>query len=331
MLQYQYFQEISERSCCSSLISCESECKVKVKKNDNSKKLGDICQKDTQKESSNVDIIEVNTSHSKKEQMTSSLTILNVDEEDLDTFEEQETQEWRKSRGKSVIMERSDLAPSQPGTATDIWSVGCLLTEAMTGHKLYQTGDKLATVLRPAQLLEMKLGGTEIAWTERGDGSMFTQLKDLILNCISEYPSTRITADEALNHPIFKVNPDPNVKEMQILQSPILQFSRYVDDNNADESIITEEMLDKLRAECESYGDIAECKVVAGGHAFVHFQEVGQAVLARNCLLKLLTKTDLADCVNEISYFNNQYSVALVNHLSWDISFCPLDVWHSIV
>jgi len=326
-----FSQETSERSYCSSLLSCDLEYKTKVNKNDNSKKLGDISQENAAEESSNVDIIEVNTSNSKKEQMTGSLTILNDDKEDLDTFDEEETQEWRKTRGKSVVMDKSPLAPAQPSTATDIWSVGCLLTEAMTGHKLYQTGDKLAGVLRPAQLLEMKLGGTEIAWTERGDGSMFTQLKDLILSCISEDPSRRISADEALNHPIFELNPDTDVKEMQILQSPILQFSRCVEDNNEDERIITEEMLDNLRAECEAYGEIAECKVMEGGHAFVHFQEVGQAVLARNCFLKLLTKADLADCVDEISYFDNQFSVALVSHLSWDISFCPLDIWHSIV
>ena len=249
----------------------------------------------------------------------------------MDTFDKQNIQDWRKTRGVSVLRDRSPLVPNQPSTASDIWSVGCLLTEAMTGHKLYQAGDKLANVLRPAQLLEMKLGGTEVAWTDRGDGQIFTQLKNLISSCISEDPSSRITANEALNHAIFKLNPEQNVNETRILQSPILQFSRCVDDNNGDASIITEEMLDNLRAECEAYGEIAECKVVEGGHAFVHFQEVGQAVLARNCLLRLLTKGDLADCVDDISYFNNQFSVASVRHISWDISFCQLDVWYSIV
>ena len=58
-------------------------------------------------------------------------------------------------------------------------------------------------------------------------------------------------------------------------QSPLFDHldchtsSRYVEDKNDDENIITEEMLDNLRAECEAYGEIAECKIVAGGHAIV--------------------------------------------------------------
>eukprot|EP00090_Calanus_glacialis_P005566 TRINITY_DN14311_c0_g1_i2.p1 TRINITY_DN14311_c0_g1~~TRINITY_DN14311_c0_g1_i2.p1 ORF type:complete len:221 (-),score=46.21 TRINITY_DN14311_c0_g1_i2:299-961(-) len=215
----------------------------------------------------------------------------------------------------------------QPTTASDIWSVGCLLTEALTGRKLFQTGDKLASVLRPGQLLEMKLGETEVAWTDRGDEQMFIQLKDLILNCIKEDPSSRITADEALNHPIFKLSPDPSVNEIYILQSPILQFTRYDNEDNEDGNYISEEMLETLRTECESYGEIAECKVIEGGHAFVHFQEVRQAVLARHCFLKLLTKGDVTDCLEDISYSNNQDHFGALTDIGWDISFYPLDLW----
>jgi len=325
-----FSQSISERSCCSSHLSweVESECKTKAKRIDNSKKLSDICQKDATKDSSNIDIDIYG--RSKKGEATSSLKTLNVDEEELDTFDENDIQDWRKTRGKSVVLDRSPLLPMQPSTSSDIWSVGCLLTEAVTGRKLFQTGDKLASVLRPSQLLEMKLGETEVAWSDRGEEQMFIQLKDLILNCISEDPSSRVTADEALNHPIFKLNPDPSVNEIYILQSPILQFTRYIDEENEDENCISEEMLDHLRAECEAYGEIAECKVIEGGHAFVHFQEVRQAVLARHCFLKLLTKGDVNDCLEEISYFNNQFKVGALNDIGWDISFFPLDLWSTV-
>ena len=58
-----------------------------------------------------------------------------------------------------------------------MWSYGCLLAEVLTGRKLFQAGDKLASVLRPAQLLEMKLGDTEAMWAEQGCGDMFSEVK----------------------------------------------------------------------------------------------------------------------------------------------------------
>ena len=67
--------------------------------------------------------------------------------------------------------------PSQPGPPADIWSYGCLLAEVLTGRKLFQAGDKLAAVLRPSQLLEMKLGDTETVWAEHGLADVLKMLK----------------------------------------------------------------------------------------------------------------------------------------------------------
>ena len=47
----------------------------------------------------------------------------------------------------------------------------------MTGRKLFQAGDKLAAVLRPSQLLEMKLGDTETVWAEHGLTEALKMLK----------------------------------------------------------------------------------------------------------------------------------------------------------
>ena len=48
-----------------------------------------------------------------------------------------------------------------PNEKADIWSFGCLLVEALTGRKMFSASDKMASVLRPLQLLEMKIGETE--------------------------------------------------------------------------------------------------------------------------------------------------------------------------
>ena len=114
---------------------------------------------------------------------SASCNSINLDDEAVDKFPvmdgEDTVQDWRKTRGKSLApaSDKPGSQPPRPGPAADLWSMGCLLTEVATGHKLFQAGDKLASVLRPAQLLEMKLGDTEAVWAGRGLGALFSQLK----------------------------------------------------------------------------------------------------------------------------------------------------------
>ena len=107
-------------------------------------------------------------------------SIINIEDEAVDKLGDDDIQVWRKTRCKSVVGDRARLtsaSPPRPGTAADMWSYGCLLAEVLTGRKLIQAGDKLASVLRPAQLLEMKLGDTEAVWVEQGCGDMFSEVK----------------------------------------------------------------------------------------------------------------------------------------------------------
>ena len=61
-----------------------------------------------------------------------------------------ETQDWRKVRRRSGFHQTTSSfkSPPKPSTPADMWSFGCLLTEAFTGGKLFRQGDKLAAVLR---------------------------------------------------------------------------------------------------------------------------------------------------------------------------------------
>ena len=139
-----------------------------------------------------------------------------------------------------------------------------------------QVGDKLASVLRPAQMLEMKLGDTEIFWTERGHQKMFRLFKDLILQCVRTSPGERITAERALCHPVFLECPEPSMKDLFLLPSPHLQFSQFSTSNSdkRDDDDHDDHILRDLKAECEAYGEISECSLASSGHAFVHFEEV---------------------------------------------------------
>ena len=92
-------------------------------------------------------------------------------------MEQRIVQDWRRNNRHSAIYDDRPLQPPPPGPPADIWSYGCLLAEVLTGRKLFQAGDKLAAVLRPSQLLEMKLGDTETVWAEHDLGDVLKMLK----------------------------------------------------------------------------------------------------------------------------------------------------------
>ena len=120
-----------------------------------------------------------------KLEASASCNSINLDDETVDKYtvadDEDKIQDWRKTRGKSLApasTRRDSLRPPpRPGPPVDLWSLGCLLAEVTTGRKLFQVGDKLASVLRPAQLLEMKLGDTEAVWAAQGQGELFNHVK----------------------------------------------------------------------------------------------------------------------------------------------------------
>ena len=90
-----------------------------------------------------------------------------------------QSQEWRRGRSAKkdssgrkcprpvsthvakIEDRKTRPAPTMPNEKADIWSFGCLLVEALTGRKMFSASDKMASVLRPLQLLEMKIGETE--------------------------------------------------------------------------------------------------------------------------------------------------------------------------
>merc|ERR1712083_132212 len=184
--------------------------------------------------------------------------------------EELHVQEWRKTRRSKEVFKqisRSYVPCVSPGLGVDMWSYGCLLTEALTGSKLFRAGDKLTNVLRPLQLLEMRLGDTEAKCSTMGMEEYFNLNKDVIVRCLDENPSNRLTSSEALSHPLFQQKPTPSPQDLHLLPKNYDTHTGEHADNN------DQDLLRDIRAECSSYGEILECVVGPAGHAYVHFQE----------------------------------------------------------
>jgi len=122
-------------------------------------------------------------------------TILSSDTSSMNVYEDQDGQEWRRGRtktrnkGKQCKQPRptsvcAALAekekPLLPNESSDMWSFGCLLAEVLSGTKMFSATDKMASVLKPHQLVEMRLGSTEIKYHEIQQDSFFKDAKDLI-------------------------------------------------------------------------------------------------------------------------------------------------------
>ena len=75
---------------------------------------------------------------------------------------------------------QDERRPVVPNEAADVWSFDCLLVEALTGRKMFSATDKMASILKPHQLLEMKLGPTEIKYDEMDQLGFFGNARDLI-------------------------------------------------------------------------------------------------------------------------------------------------------
>ena len=60
------------------------------------------------------------------------------------------------------------------------------MAEVFSGSKMFSATDKMASVLKPHQLLEMRLGSTEMQYHENGHQNFFNDAKDLIIKYVEK-------------------------------------------------------------------------------------------------------------------------------------------------
>jgi len=210
--------------------------------------------------------------------------------------EEEDGQEWRRGRTRSkskfkpprptsvcaAIYEKE--RPFMPNISVDMWAFGCLLAEVFSGSKMFSATDKMASVLKPHQLLEMRLGATEMQYHENGHQIFFNDAKDLIMKCLDEDPYNRISAQDALDHRFFKNHSlMPTTKDMVILPSHILQLFNVFNSEKCDDPKELEDAIRDIRNTAEQYGQIVGM-TAKNGHAYIEFQEASDCQEACSAL-----------------------------------------------
>ncbi|KAI5135393.1 hypothetical protein NEAUS04_1701 [Nematocida ausubeli] len=85
------------------------------------------------------------------------------------------------------------------GYSIDIWSVGCIISEILTGVALFSGSDKPDQIVRISRYLDMQ-ATAQMEYLLKLHSAHDPMYAGLIFECLKEVPEKRITAHEALNY-----------------------------------------------------------------------------------------------------------------------------------
>lgn len=94
------------------------------------------------------------------------------------------------------------------GPQADVWALGCILYELLTGHQAFPKLQKE----RDDKLLYERISRGEFSLTHHGLDLVSDNAKDLITQMLTVDPNKRLSASECLNHP-WILNPNSNEEQ----------------------------------------------------------------------------------------------------------------------
>lgn len=101
-------------------------------------------------------------------------------------------------KGTVLYMSPEMVASSEQGPPVDIWALGCVVSEMVTGAPAWRCSDVAGLLMRIG-------GGADVPELP---GNLSDEGKDFLEKCFDKNPSTRWTAEMLLNHPFVDGDQD---------------------------------------------------------------------------------------------------------------------------
>ncbi|XP_014681697.1 PREDICTED: serine/threonine-protein kinase Kist-like [Priapulus caudatus] len=199
-----------------------------------------------------------------------------------------ETTTWNNSHAQ-----QGEACSATLWSAADIWSVGCIAMEIVSGEKLFSSkrGDAEPTVCPSCQgspTARCQYNQLIDQWFDRlaptvigpapsyYDYVLFSELKDFISRCLVCHSSQRDSASQLRQHSLLNRLIVPSIHDMMLLPSPILRLENVADDIDLDNPAYREGIKFSILEICASFGPVVTCLLPTlepvRGRVYVEFQ-----------------------------------------------------------
>lgn len=172
---------------------------------------------------------------------------------------------------KELSCKKMRNKPEALTAAIDIWSLGCMLLEAVTMRDLLMNGRQPCNFKHEDKndcpsvscISEKFENQAEVVEFDT-DPDIFDLLKDLVVRCLEHDHKKRITVMEAARHGFLQLKFMPDINDL-FLPTRTLCFLEVVTSEDLNNKAKHRESVEKFRNKCAKYGDVQDCRVITEG------------------------------------------------------------------
>ncbi|KAK8751961.1 hypothetical protein OTU49_011337 [Cherax quadricarinatus] len=172
--------------------------------------------------------------------------------------------------GRVTEAGRSTLPLERPGLPADIWSVGCIITESLTGSRLFSDAlkfDDIAGIVKSALMTACN----------NYSHKFLKEAYNFIIRCLQITPEQRASAWDLLCDPWLLYHCRPSFNDLLLLPTAVLRILNVIDANSPSHLNAEKIMLNT----CQKYGSVSSYHLeVTIGNFYVRYESASVAEIA---------------------------------------------------